>query len=59
MRNRVRVGHAPENMVVPRHMAPNLLKQEASLRRGIKARQLKPCWDMAYIVKILGTVNMS
>lgn len=57
--NRVRVGHAPENMAVLRHMALNLLKQETSLKRGIKAKRLKAGWDMAYLIKILGTVNMS
>src|SRR5258708_27868829 len=39
--SRVRIGHATENLVVLRHIALNLLRQDASTRIGVTAKRLK------------------
>lgn len=52
-RNRIRKEHAPENLAVLRHIALNLLKQEKSLKAGIKTKRLKAAWDDQYRTKIL------
>ena len=51
--SRVRKGNAAENMAVLRHMALNLLKQEKTAKRGIKAKRLQAAWNNDYLVKVL------
>jgi hypothetical protein len=34
-------------------MTHNLLKQETTLKRGIKTKKLKAAWDNKYLLKIL------
>ncbi len=51
--SRARVGASAENLVVLRHIAVNLLKQERSAKVGIKNKRLKAGWDEAYLLKIL------
>lgn len=50
---RIRKGHAAENLAVLRHIALNLLKQEKSLKAGIKTKRLKAAWDDRYRAKVL------
>jgi predicted transposase YbfD/YdcC len=52
--SRIRKGQAPQNFAVIRHIALNLLRQETTLQRGIKAKRLRAGWDPDYLLKILG-----
>jgi predicted transposase YbfD/YdcC len=51
--SRVRKDNAPHNFAVLRHMALNLLKQEHSVKAGIKAKRLKCGWDTDYLLQVL------
>ncbi|OLE32709.1 MAG: ISAs1 family transposase, partial [Cyanobacteria bacterium 13_1_40CM_2_61_4] len=48
--NRTRTDHAPQNLATLRHFALNLLKQEHSLKVGVKAKRLRAGWDEAYLL---------
>jgi predicted transposase YbfD/YdcC len=39
--SRIRKDHAPENLALFRHVALNLLRQDTSIKVGIKAKRLK------------------
>jgi predicted transposase YbfD/YdcC len=51
---RARKGHAAENLGIVRKLALNLIKQETSVKRGIKTKRLRAGWDHRYLLKILG-----
>lgn len=50
---RVRVRNAAENLAVIRHISLNMLRQESSLKVGLKAKRRKAGWDERYLAKIL------
>lgn len=51
--SRVRIGHAAENMGRLRQIALNLLKQEKTLKVGIKNKRLRVASDEAYMLRVL------
>ena len=51
--SRVRKGYADQNLAALRHIAVNKLKNEKSLKRGIKAKRKRAGWDEDYLAKVL------
>lgn len=51
--SRVRKDHAPRNLALLRRIALNLLKQDTSLKVGIKAMRLRAGWDTSYLLRVL------
>ncbi len=51
--NRTRMGNAAVNQSVIRHFALNQLRQENTVKVGIKAKRKKAGWDDRYLVKVL------
>jgi predicted transposase YbfD/YdcC len=51
--SRVRTEHSPENLAILRHIALNLLKQETSIKAGIKAKRLMAGWSDQYLLQLL------
>lgn len=54
---RVRVGHAAQNFAILRHLALNLLRQDATTKVGIKAKRFKASCSLAYLEQIIRQVN--
>jgi len=51
--SRIRTGHAPQNLVVLRHLAVSALNQERTVKLGIKNKRLRAGWDNDYLLKVL------
>lgn len=50
---RIRKGHGAENFAVLRRFAVGKLKQEKSVKIGVKNKQLRAGWDDSYLLKLL------
>ena len=55
--SRVRVGHAPENLAIVRHLARNLLRQDTSRRVGLATKRVRAALDTSYLRSILDRVS--
>jgi predicted transposase YbfD/YdcC len=51
--SRIRKDHGPENMATLRHIALNLLKQDKSIKVGIKSKRKNAGWSEPYLLKVL------
>ena len=51
--SRIRIDNAPENLAIIRHIALNLLKQEKTLKVGVKNKRKNAGWDEKYLLKVL------
>jgi predicted transposase YbfD/YdcC len=51
--SRVRIGHAPENFAIIRHLALNLLRTESSRRASIATKRLCAALDDTYLRTVL------
>jgi predicted transposase YbfD/YdcC len=51
--SRVRKGHGAENFAILRHIALTLLRQERSVKIGVKGRRLKAALDDQYLLRVL------
>jgi len=54
-KNRVRMGHGDENLSTLRRIALNKLKNETSVKKGVKCKRKKAGWDDEYLIKVLLT----
>jgi predicted transposase YbfD/YdcC len=52
--SRTRKGHSAENFASLRKIALNLLKNEKSIKIGVKGKRLNAGWDENYLLKVLG-----
>jgi predicted transposase YbfD/YdcC len=56
--NRVRADHGQENLAALRRIALNLLKQDQSVKLGLKNKRLKASRNLSYLLAIVtGTSN--
>ena len=51
--SRIRAGNASENLLIVRHMALNLLRQDRTSKASIKARRKLAGWNNDYLLSIL------
>jgi predicted transposase YbfD/YdcC len=51
--SRLRKDNGAENFAIIRRIALNLLKQDKSIKVGIKNKRLNAGWDHAYLLKLL------
>jgi predicted transposase YbfD/YdcC len=54
--SRIRKDNGAENVAILRHTALNLLKQDTTVRVGIKGKRLKAGWDEHYLFHVLSAL---
>jgi len=54
---RMRTDHSALNFTILRHIALNLLKQQRSVKGGIKNKRLRAGWDEAFLLQVLNPAN--
>jgi len=55
--NRVRKDNGAENFAILRHIALNLLKQDKTVKVGVKGKRLKAGWDESYLLHLLSALS--
>ena len=55
--SRARKGHAAENLAIARQIALNLLKQDTSIKVGIKNKRKNCGWSEEYLCHVLGLIK--
>jgi predicted transposase YbfD/YdcC len=50
---RIRKDNAPQNMATLRHLALNLIRQETTHKRGVKAKIKRAGWDNDYLARLI------
>lgn len=50
--SRVRKDHGPENLAILRRIALNLLKQDTTVKRGIKTKRLVAAWNNDFLLQL-------
>jgi hypothetical protein len=50
----MREGHSAENFSILRRIHLNLIRQDRTVKAGVKTRGLKAGWDDTYWQKLLG-----
>jgi predicted transposase YbfD/YdcC len=55
---RVRVGHAPENLAILRHIALNLLRQERSTRGSVATKRFRAALNDHYLRSLLAGLGV-
>ena len=55
--NRVRDGHAPENLAILRHFALNLLRQDRSVRGSVPTKRLRAALNDGYLRSLLAGLS--
>lgn len=53
---RLRKDHGAQNFAILRHIALNCLKQERSVKLGVKNKRLRAGWDNHYLFAVLSTL---
>jgi predicted transposase YbfD/YdcC len=54
---RLRKGAGDQNFAVLRQLALNLLRQDQSIKLGVKGKRLKAGWDEAYLLHLLASAT--
>jgi predicted transposase YbfD/YdcC len=54
--SRARIGNSSQNLAVLRHISLNLLKQDKSVKMGIKGKRLRAGWDNNYLANVLSSL---
>lgn len=51
--SRIRAEHAAENLAVLWRIGLNLLQQDKTSKRGVRARRPRAAWDIEYMCKLV------